>query len=810
MVTFQENYQVIYGADHLKACRFWSNLIYGSGYFQMRIKLPGNKYTHGVFPTFYPSPWMLSLVYGPPYQENKREFWEDFRKHLDSFAGPWIGIGDFNCIVTGDEKQGGRPFQATSSTGLGYIIDLLGLVDLGFSGNKHTWTNKRIGAANIRERLDRAISNIDWRLLFPKASVLHLPAVSSDHNPLLLNTSREQYRKPKLFKFEEMWIRDPSCSSVVKMAWQEPHFGSPMFILKCKIQSTRKALRRWNRNTFGHVQSQINQLSEDLNSLQQAAPTIGNLALASTIEEKLQELLQREELLWRQKSRNTWLTCTDLNTKFYHLSTVIQRKQNAIEFLKLPNNSWSSDIPTIAASFIAHFSNLFSTTQPTYQNDFHSLFPSTIPHNEALSLCTIPDDLEIQRAVFAIGALRSPGPDGLPAIFYHKFWKVIGGDTISAVRSFFGGKYLLKSHNHSHIALIPKGDRTATVHNYRPISLCNVFYKIISKILASRLKPLLSNLISPFQSAFVSNKNISENTVIAHEVMHFLNHHRGKDHFVAIKIDMEKAFDRLEWPILLETMKNLGFHDTWIHWISQCISTVSYSVVINGKLYGFLKPSCGIRQGDPLSPFLFLLATEALSRLLSKEEASGNIHGIKIGRGCPAFTHLLFADDLFLFAKATDQNLQSFFDILHKYQSWSGQKAFAKPKISFIKVLVLGSEVVAPSIFGKTLGFPTHHLSLPFSPLPLQLLQLIPNGSMSCSSQVLESGTSPSFIASFTPPQSIKSLPSFPIIIHIWTHLCGPLRGMEFSLHPLPTFLIRYIVFLPPFFPLRSGNTFGG
>ncbi|PKI69326.1 hypothetical protein CRG98_010327 [Punica granatum] len=151
-----------------------------------------------------PSPWMLSLDYCPPYQENKREFWEDFRKHLDSFADPWIEIRDFNCIVMGDEKQGGHPFQATSSTGLDYIIDLLGLVDLGFFGNKHTWMNKRIGAANIRERLDRAISNINWRLLFPKASVLHLPAVSSDHNPLLLNTSGERYRKPKLFKFEEM------------------------------------------------------------------------------------------------------------------------------------------------------------------------------------------------------------------------------------------------------------------------------------------------------------------------------------------------------------------------------------------------------------------------------------------------------------------------------------------------------------------------------------------------------------------------------------------------------------------------------
>lgn len=147
------------------------------------------------------------------------------------------------------------------------------------------------------------------------------------------------------------------------------------------------------------------------------------------------------------------------------------------------------------------------------------------------------------------------------ALFYQKYWKIVGEDIIAVVQSFFRGNFLLKAHNHTHIALIPKGGSIATVHNYRPISLCNVFYKTISKLLATRLKHFLPKLISLFQIAFVSNKNISENFIITHEIKHFLKTLRGKEQYVAIKIDMEKAFDRVEWPLLIETMKCLGFDE---------------------------------------------------------------------------------------------------------------------------------------------------------------------------------------------------------------------------------------------------------
>jgi hypothetical protein len=124
---------------------------------------------------------------------------------------------------------------------------------------------------------------------------------------------------------------------------------------------------------------------------------------------------------------------------------------------------------------------------------------------------------------------------------------------------------------------------------------------------------------------------------------------------MAVKLDMEKAFDSMEWGFLLEIMKLLGFSSIWINWIYQCISTSSFSILLDGSPFGFFKPSQGLRQGDPLSPFLFILGSEVLSRLFLKEEQLGNLHGIKIARNSPPISHLLFADDIIIFSKAIER-----------------------------------------------------------------------------------------------------------------------------------------------------------
>ena len=210
---------------------------------------------------------------------------------------------------------------------------------------------------------------------------------------------------------------------------------------------------------------------------------------------------------------------------------------------------------------------------------------------------------------------------------------------------------------------------------FRPISLCNNIYKLISKVRANRLRPILPSIITENQSAFIPNRLISDNVLVAFEFMHYLNHKvEGMDNYMSIKLDMSKTFDRVEWNFIKEVMEKMGFAKKWVNLIMLCIPSVSYSVIMNDKACGNITPSRGIRQGDPLSPYLFLLCAGSFSALIHKVSRDNRISGMSIGRGCPIITHLFFADDSLLFCKAKDQECQTLVDILNSYEATSGQK----------------------------------------------------------------------------------------------------------------------------------------
>lgn len=148
---------------------------------------------------------------------------------------------------------------------------------------------------------------------------------------------------------------------------------------------------------------------------------------------------------------------------------------------------------------------------------------------------------------------------------------------------------------------------------------------------------------------------------------------RGRIGWLAIKGDMEKAYDRVEWSFLLAVLRQFSFSSHWIQCVHQCISTTSFSILLNGSPYGYFSPSRGLRQGDPLSPFLFVLVSELLSQLLLWEERNGNLNGLKVKPSALSISHLFFANDLLLFAKATSQEVGVINSCLETYMLWSGQ-----------------------------------------------------------------------------------------------------------------------------------------
>jgi hypothetical protein len=226
------------------------------------------------------------------------------------------------------------------------------------------------------------------------------------------------------------------------------------------------------------------------------------------------------------------------------------------------------------------------------------------------------------------------------------------------------------------VVLILKVPNLDRLKDLRPISLCNVVYKIASKVLSNCLKLIIPDIISLNQSAFVPGRMITDNVLLAYELTHFMQTKKGSgDSFAAVKLDMSKAYDRVEWCFLekMMRMRKLGFHEQWVSSIMKRVTTVRYHIKVNGCLTEDIVPERGLRRGDPLPPYLFLLCAEAFSCLLHDAEESGDLVGVKVSQEAPSINHLLFADDSLLLLKTDDRSANQLQHILSLYEDCSGQ-----------------------------------------------------------------------------------------------------------------------------------------
>ncbi|KAM5579239.1 hypothetical protein ABKV19_009163, partial [Rosa sericea] len=369
----------------------------------------------------------------------------------------------------------------------------------------------------------------------------------------------------------------PDCDGIVKEAWGTDVVGTPMFCVTKKIMHTRIHLTKWQKEVFKGRQLQMLGIRARLEELLNVFPSGTIQDEKKELTDKLQDLLFQEELFWKQRSKITWLKEGDRNTSFFHRKTENRKRKNSLQGLFDEAGQWQEDDEGIENVITAYFSKMFKASEIDFDalNLTLEAITPCITQEMNDQLCTTYTKEEVRFALFQMYPTKSPGPDGMPPIFFQHYWDHIGDDIFAAVHSFLQTGQLLKEVNFTHICLIPKVSNPENMSDLRPIALCNVIYKICSKVIANRLKIILPEVISPFQSAFIPGRLITDNILVANEIAHFVHNKRdGDDGFLALKLDLSKAYDRMEWIFLERVMIRFGFARSWISMVMQCVSTV--------------------------------------------------------------------------------------------------------------------------------------------------------------------------------------------------------------------------------------------
>lgn len=614
--------------------------------------------------------FFLTCVYGDPVKAKRQEVWErliDIGLVRDE---AWILAGDFNELMSNEEKSGGAIRSDASFWDFRNMAENCKIKELRYTGNCLSWIGVR-DRAWVQCRLDRSFGNSEWFSLFPRSNMEYLEMWASDHRPIrILFVLEKEDPSRSTFFFDNRCINKPGFEEVVKQSWGSTELDTSNTM--DRIGRCRKNFRKWKKNSDSNSRTKITRLHAELEK--EIAKRNPSFYFMKKLRVELAEAIREEEQYWRQKCREEWLRSGDRNTKYFHNCVKGKRLKNRILMLldELGQEHFTEGSKGNIA--VEYYRELFRSSNPHDLDSVFCGFRGRVSEemNSRLTAPISPE--EIKKAAFSIKGASAPGEDGLTGIFYQKFWHIVGPQLTAEITQFFKTSVMPEGWNHTQLSLLPKITKPTKMQDLRPISLCSVQYKIISKVLCNRLKVILPQIISETQGAFVAGRLISDNILIAHEMVHGLRTNpKVSEECMAIKTDMSKAYDRVEWNFLEALMERMGFDRVWIRWIMSCVNTVSFSVLLNGTSHGFIRPERGIRQGDPLSPFLFILCAEGLVSCLNTAEEENRITGIKLSTSCPSVHHLLFADDSLLLCKASTNEADEIMNCLKLYGQASGQ-----------------------------------------------------------------------------------------------------------------------------------------
>ncbi|KAL0439694.1 UNVERIFIED_CONTAM: hypothetical protein Slati_2452400 [Sesamum latifolium] len=432
------------------------------------------------------------------------------------------------------------------------------LVHLPFTGCPFTWHNCSEGSRSLWKRLDRMLVNEMWLVKWPQASYLAALPSTSDHSPLVILGTASN-KNPTPFRFDNFLAEQPGFLDSVKHIWRHQINGTSMYGVICKLKRL-KTIFRAQRKAKGDLADNARKAKAFLDIAQALFDSYKEdylLSLVQCCRLVYCAAIKIENSMLQQRAKLRWLKNGDQCMKVFFRKINTRRATRRVFQISTKSGQLLTDMPQVTAEFVSFFQNLLGGIRRRRELDLNFLqsgLKHVLTREEGEGLIAPVTMAEIKEAFFDISVESAPGPDGYPSLFFKAAWPEIGVEVCDAVTEFFQSGRLLKQINAMLLTLIPKVQLPLCVLDYRPISCCNVIYKAITKIIVKRMQRVLHLLINYSQNAFVPGRSISDNILLAQELLAGYNQSKLPSR-CTIKIDIQKAYDSVEWDFLLEGLR---------------------------------------------------------------------------------------------------------------------------------------------------------------------------------------------------------------------------------------------------------------
>jgi exonuclease III len=629
-------------------------------------------------------------VYGFSHTGPRAMLW-DHLAQAELPAAYWILGGDFNNIEQASDKQGGSHKTSIGRRELeawNRLLMKLGGRDAHHTGSfvrrsnkSFTWANTHTDENMIQTRIDRFYIPIHIENIGGTTEILPTLPNISDHAGVVIHFNNEPRRRTPPPPFNKGLLANQECKAALLATWREAMDTETLETWNQKVVHANQAIRlksaeltksqkiKW-KETY---QAQFAEIIAAEDELQHNWGSVEARDKLSEAQIKLHEVRQQKFQFQESAILSKWSRVGDRCTKEFFEHHAGTRKPAPIIHMM------DGDRPiNTQAALEEHILNFY---KQLYQRDdqvennsaaredcFQFLRP-TVTEEHNLELLKPLTQEEVKEALKQLPAGKAPGIDAIPAEFYQEMWDDIEFDIFNFVSESISQAHISDELNISKIALLPKSEDRSRIQNFRPISLLNTLYKVIAKVYANRMKPMLHHWILPSQTGFVPNRCILDNIFLAFEsIVWSLENNQALS---MLLLDFEKAYDRVSWVFLQHTMVRMGFAETWVQRVMSLNLNASAAIIVNGEQSQTFKLERSVRQGCPLAPYLFLLTVDVLGQML--QHPGNDVKGLRLPDDS-TITNQMFADDTLLLLDGTPDNLNKAIEVIKRFGAASGAK----------------------------------------------------------------------------------------------------------------------------------------